>query len=819
MATKIPGTNKRCFENAHSDFIKEQRGWSDAETKLCLEFLWYTVLSRDEKQRYDGKRETPFIWDIPYVVPPAYNKKAENQREREAFLHDPANYSAPSEGAGSRGADAEDTLGYNTTDEVRPGTRGTEREGSAQQNLPGEERPARGDSDEDSLTLNPAQKVRDLEAQLIELRQNNAFLSSNAPEQKHWPNLDHLPLPSSTDDGRKDPTGALRPRWKAQYQRFIRVHMGGEYHKRPNEDNNALGEAVAFEKMKYGKIEAHDGKQVLNHDGGKWVFERVLGQGGFGTVALWRKKDLVTEQVIDMVAVKEEETKYAITWTDPLYWRDSLPREISIHEHLKKINPPCPYLMSSRGYRLNLRQRIWRLYLPYKPGMTLKEPMKFKRSEGDSDIPLDFIFYTFLATAEACLALECGWWGGQENEPLAEVLEKTGGRRPGWIPIVHRDLKPGNIFLDREPYDAEAKWNMYPTPCVGDMGMAIEAYPDDPYNPENYSGSGTTEYMAPEQNVYRPLGVPFARKLSDRTNVFAIAASIFELWQGKLPGFTAIYDEEVDASEDDIHLPPNHDEDEIGNWYIDHHGQKSHNERLYRGRNPDEMYEAEWGRTLGTGAPHWVNLWELEKWKSDWLLPSIGKPDGDEQQPLQKTKEVELANILRQCLKWNADERPSILKLRNMVKNAIEELQINPSGADMRIIEPFEHGVEDGAQRLFPRVWQKGGLVFPMDDNQGAVSYVEALNEKMEQGYQRNVGKGLAEMTRRAWMQQLRPYEPQDAVAQESRGTSSKRRSATNDDNRGSSKRQKLREGPSSGGDNPNDDPKNNPNVDDDGDA
>lgn len=169
-------------------------------------------------------------------------------------------------------------------------------------------------------------------------------------------------------------------------------------------------------------------------------------------------------------AVKEEwqGTDY-LGWTNPFNWRDGLPKEISIQEHLKKIKPSCPYLISSRGHRINHRQRRWRLYLPYMEGINLGILTKIERDRSHNhDIPLDFIFYAFLSLAEACLALDCGWWGGEENEPPAEEMEKTGGRKEGWIPIVHRDIKPGNIFLDEPSQDKVERWDMVKNRTLND---------------------------------------------------------------------------------------------------------------------------------------------------------------------------------------------------------------------------------------------------------------------------------------------------------------------------------------------------------------
>lgn len=162
------------------------------------------------------------------------------------------------------------------------------------------------------------------------------------------------------------------------------------------------------------------------------------------------------------VAVKEEEQTGPMHWNDPLTWRDGLPIEVSMHEQIRKIEPPCPYLMPSLGYRLNLKQRRFRLYLPYQPGGDAKDLRKMDEHAPPS-VPyhapsLDFIFYTFLAMTEACLALDSGWWG--DHQPSEAEMMENNCRKEGWVPIVHRDIKSRNTFLGEPGGDRDQRWSM-----------------------------------------------------------------------------------------------------------------------------------------------------------------------------------------------------------------------------------------------------------------------------------------------------------------------------------------------------------------------
>ncbi|KAL1618686.1 hypothetical protein SLS54_007122 [Diplodia seriata] len=315
----------------------------------------------------------------------------------------------------------------------------------------------------------------------------------------------------------------------------------------------------------------------------------------------------------------------------------------------------------------------------------------------------------------------------------------------------------------------------YPTLCIADMGLAFEAYPDDPYNPEAYARYGTLTFMAPEQLEHRPIGAPFARKLSDRTNVFAIAVVIFRLWLGKMPGFLASEQAAESAvGEDNRHLPPNRSNEDIEGHLIEHYQDDPPRDQEVPFAKIGEYVRGKLHNLsrdiLGApGTSHWVNLWELEKWKSQWLLRS--KPvkkwreelprewvvSDSEVQPLEGDKETKLASILRQCLEWDADDRPSIRKLRDMVKDAITELDIRPSGDDHRY---------DGGT-YFPPASYRGGLMYPMDDSNGSVDYGKRLGDQYLDDYRADRGVLLLEMARRSMMGKLRPAQSNDELGTE----------------------------------------------------
>lgn len=454
-----------------------------------------------------------------------------------------------------------------------------------------------------------------------------------------------------------------------------------------------------------------------------------------------------------------------------------------MHEQIRKIEPPCPYLMPSLGYRLNLKQRRFRLYLPYQPGGDAKDLRKMNE-HAPPRVPyhapsLDFIFYTFLAMTEACLALDSGWWG--DHQPSEAEMMENNCRKEGWVPIVHRDIKSRNTFLGEPGGDRDQRWSMYPTPIIGDFGLSFEAYPDDQYNPENWFKRGTTDYAAPEQRGHRPLGCPNERKLSDRTNVYGIGAVIFELWQGMQPGFWGMnlddekfekareQDDIVDADYGNMGVLPAIPGDEraleglfkyykenppnvVGQDIID----EENLERWLEGKRRTEK------RGVGgaEGSLWYIYLFELEFWKPHWLLRYLHKPDSFGLKNFDNDKEKQLADILRECLTWDADVRPSILKLRSMVKAAIDELNIKPNNK----VEYVEDAKETSP--LPRKLRYGGGLLYPMGETEpgGSVERFVGPDRSYHKADAKKKSMALWEAYRRTRLQRLRPISEGELV-------------------------------------------------------
>lgn len=260
-----------------------------------------------------------------------------------------------------------------------------------------------------------------------------------------------------------------------------------------------------------------------------------------------------------------------------------------------------------------------------------------------------------------------------------------------------------------------------------------------------------------EQYQHLPIGVPFARKLSDRTNVYAIATTIFELWQGRAPGFWACdrkqyqADESSDESSDDrdlADLPPKRDSEKIWKKLT----------LLYKNnllQTDDWIKDRRNECDSSFKGLDWVYLWELEHWKPSWLLRNTATQKHDvavenqwipkplfKPRPLQGDMEHKLADILRQCLDWDADGRPSIRKLRDMVKDAIEELKIKPGRTDSQLLQQHH-------------AWLRGGLLYPMGEEQ--VQFHNDQDAKFVALDKHNLVSAGDELYRRGKLADLRP--------------------------------------------------------------
>jgi serine/threonine protein kinase len=146
------------------------------------------------------------------------------------------------------------------------------------------------------------------------------------------------------------------------------------------------------------------------------------------------------------MVIKETKTFRPSQWRDPKNWRHRLPQEIRIHELLeeRRATDPamCRHVVRSRGHRLWMKARRYRLYLDYHAGGDINRAMglcasnwrKKERANESIVLPEGFVWYTIKALATACLVLH---EGTTAEEPV-----------DGWRPITHLDLHLPNVLLD-----------------------------------------------------------------------------------------------------------------------------------------------------------------------------------------------------------------------------------------------------------------------------------------------------------------------------------------------------------------------------------
>jgi hypothetical protein len=125
-------------------------------------------------------------------------------------------------------------------------------------------------------------------------------------------------------------------------------------------------------------------------------------------------------------------------WRDPRNWRNRLPREIQSHrlvEERRQANlDACRHLVRSRGHRLFMRKRRYRLYLDHYQGdLWHALTTHHTRKVMEGQLPEALIWYILRALSSACLILQ---YSTVAEEPIQ-----------GWKPITHLDIFLPNIFL------------------------------------------------------------------------------------------------------------------------------------------------------------------------------------------------------------------------------------------------------------------------------------------------------------------------------------------------------------------------------------
>ncbi|KAI7189852.1 hypothetical protein KC363_g4712 [Hortaea werneckii] len=369
-----------------------------------------------------------------------------------------------------------------------------------------------------------------------------------------------------------------------------------------------LGEQRAAERLEKRRQDLGVSKQ--------WIGGWGLGEGSFGSAAIWVKQDS-QGRIVDRIAVKDTVYKdwmwdrttdfWAIDPSEPKDKRrrrneqpaKALTEAVAMLRLRSRVRAPeC--VVRIRNWRLQSEKRMYRLLMEFCPYGDLADLVlnsDYWRARQPSDgqgsgkdhlqpwVPEPFIWSVFESLATAGLLMEKGELDAHPGEPH------------WWEEIIHRDFKLANIFLGE---NLESRYRGYPSTKLGDFGLSLILRKDDERPNDRFSSVGTRGARAPEQ------AYTFYARPSAAANVWGIGIIIWSL----------ITLEETDET--------------LG-W-------------------DDEVLEK---RTGGTG-PEFDAIWARQK------VPDVNKN-------AEKFYSKELVSLMRECLRFEPDARISLLRLRRRI--------------------------------------------------------------------------------------------------------------------------------------------------------
>ncbi|KAI6804518.1 hypothetical protein KC361_g86 [Hortaea werneckii] len=381
-----------------------------------------------------------------------------------------------------------------------------------------------------------------------------------------------------------------------------------------------LGEQRAAERLEKRRQDLGVSKQ--------WIGGWGLGEGSFGSAAIWVKQDsqgrivdvsgdLLFLPFLHRIAVKDTVYKdwmwdrttdfWAIDPSEPKDKRRrrneqpaKAPTEAVAMLRLRSRVRAPECVVRIRNWRLQSEKRMYRLLMEFCPYGDLADLVlnsDYWRARQPSDgqgsgkdhlqpwVPEPFIWSVFESLATAGLLMEKGELDAHPGEPH------------WWEEIIHRDFKLANIFLGE---NLESRYRGYPSTKLGDFGLSLILRKDDERPNDRFSSVGTRGARAPEQ------AYTFYARPSAAANVWGIGIIIWSL----------ITLEETDET--------------LG-W-------------------DDEVLEK---RTGGTG-PEFDAIWARQK------VPDVDKN-------AEKFYSKELVSLMRECLRFEPDARISLLRLRRRI--------------------------------------------------------------------------------------------------------------------------------------------------------
>jgi serine/threonine protein kinase len=184
------------------------------------------------------------------------------------------------------------------------------------------------------------------------------------------------------------------------------------------------------------------------------------------------------------VAAKDIDMSSSRHWDSPTYWAEadfSRKNQRPINHYLKEVEMHVrlctkrrsPFILPLRGCRIDKDLRFVRIATAFAAHGDLHSLVEYfysSRYERKLGPLTHFLYSIFNGLVEGCNKME-------ERD------------------VVHRDLKAANVLLGIEKDNEMFGWKVKPMIC--DFGQAVEGTPEHLKNPEDYTGCGTSGYIAP----------------------------------------------------------------------------------------------------------------------------------------------------------------------------------------------------------------------------------------------------------------------------------------------------------------------------------
>ncbi|KAF1849242.1 uncharacterized protein K460DRAFT_404477 [Cucurbitaria berberidis CBS 394.84] len=183
-----------------------------------------------------------------------------------------------------------------------------------------------------------------------------------------------------------------------------------------------------------------------------WQGAHYLGSGSCGCAGLWVKVNK-NKVIKDRMVMKEVAPPW-FHWKNPDEWRGKLPREIRIHQLIDSTRTGDSHqnIIRHRGYRLMMRLKRFRIYTDMCSGGQLADALS-DRWETDPrlfDVPKTRKQKPLKVLPEAFV-----WHllSGLVNACLVLSQGRENEKVEGWNPVVHNDLHAPNVLLEKDSND------------------------------------------------------------------------------------------------------------------------------------------------------------------------------------------------------------------------------------------------------------------------------------------------------------------------------------------------------------------------------